>query len=421
MERTGGVEHMKIRQRMRQGIALLSMSLMALGLVAAPAVAADSAAENKVMDAINKSDSGRPIKDKWAVVVGVGSFKDSKIPKLRFPAKDAQDFAKFLVEKGNFAPDHVLLLLDENATRNNIVSAIAGNWLPNRVLPDDLVVIYASTHGSPSELDKGGENFLVAYDTEQSDLFTSGVLLQDLAPTIYRRTHCDRVVLLLDACNSGAAEVGGKGLYRTTNFDVDALAGKGQIVISSSGASQRSWESKRYNNGVFTRNLIEVLSKEQDKTDLQGSFDALKDKVQSEVKFDRQAFQTPVMHSKWEGEPLRIAAKPASPRVVPEDDSLTYKRVTEMKLKGEVLVKPIATTTTTTTTVTAPVQQQTVVAPVVQQQVVQQQVAPTQPVVTQPIYTQPVYTPPAQPTYGGKPLPPGKESEMWLKFQNKRF
>lgn len=406
---------MRNRHGAKQGIAaVLSMSLLLLsGLNVQLASAAETApsSETKVMKAIDDAAvAHRPIKDKWAVVIGVDTFKDSKIPKLRFPAKDAEDFAKFLVEKANFAPDHVLLLLNSNATRNNIVSAIAGNWLPMRVLPDDLVVIYASTHGSPSELDKGGENFLVAYDTDQDDLFASGVLLQDLAPTIFRRTNCDRVVLLLDACNSGAAEVGGKGLYRTTNFDVNSIAGKGQIVISSSGAAERSWESKRYQNGVFTRNLIEVLGKEQqEKTDLLSSFDALKDKVQSEVKFDRQAFQTPVMHSKWEGEPLRISAKPVAPRTIPEDNSLTYKRVIALKLRGD--VPPANTSISVNTKSSDPVSppqpqtQPVVVAPVVQQ-------------VTAPVATTPAYVAPPS---TAKPLPAGKEADLWLKFQNKRF
>ena len=401
---------MRNRHGAKQGIAaFLSLSLLMLSGFNVQANAADaSSTETRVMKAIDDAaTSRRPIKDKWAVVIGVDTFKDSKIPKLRFPAKDAEDFAKFLVEKANFAPDHVLLLLNSNATRNNIVSAIAGNWLPMRVLPDDLVVIYASTHGSPSELDKGGENFLVAYDTDQDDLFATGVLLQDLAPTIFRRTNCDRVVLLLDACNSGAAEVGGKGLYRTTNFDVNSIAGKGQIVISSSGAAERSWESKRYQNGVFTRNLIEVLAKEQqEKSDIQSAFDSLKDKVQSEVKFDRQAFQTPVMHSKWEGEPLRISAKPVAPRTIPEDTSLTYKRVIALKLRGDtpaVAEKPNVPQPPATTK--QPAITQTVVAPVVQQ-------------VTAPVATTPAYVAPPS---TAKPLPPGKEADMWLKFQNKRF
>jgi hypothetical protein len=65
-------------------------------------------------------------------------------------AKDAADFAKFLIEKGNFTADHVLTLTKEKATRDNIKDAIGDTWLPSRVLEDDLVLIFASTHGSPS-------------------------------------------------------------------------------------------------------------------------------------------------------------------------------------------------------------------------------------------------------------------------------
>src|ERR1700677_379736 len=49
----------------------------------------------------------RPIADKWALVIGVSKFQDPTIPQLRFAAKDAQDFANFLVKEQNFAPDHV--------------------------------------------------------------------------------------------------------------------------------------------------------------------------------------------------------------------------------------------------------------------------------------------------------------------------
>lgn len=288
---------------------------------------ASEGAKQKVLEA-GAQKSVRPIRDKWAVVIGVDSFKDKRIPQLHFSAKDAADFAKFLVDKANFAPDHVLLLLNDDATHDNIFSAICDDWLPKRVDENDLVLIYASSHGSPKELDRGGENFLICHDTNEDKLFTSGINLSDLSPVIRRRTKCDRVVLILDACNSGAATTASKGLYRAVNFDPDAIAGTGQIVISSSSAEQRSWESKRYQNGVFTHNLIETLS--DGKSDLISTFGNLKDKVQSEVRFDRQAFQTPSMSSKWEGDPLIISAKPSSPQALPSDDDspYTYKAFT---------------------------------------------------------------------------------------------
>ncbi|MBX9691254.1 MAG: caspase family protein [Cyanobacteria bacterium] len=324
--------------------------------LALPCLAQDSAEAQAAAAGVTAPDeqtsSGAPraIKDKWAVVIGIDRFKDKRIPTLRFSAKDARDFATFLVEKANFKKDHVLLLLNENASRHNIDSALGDTWLPKRVLEDDMVLIYASTHGSPRELDVGGDNFLIAYDTNQEELFTTGIKLQDLSSTVRQRTHCDRIVLILDACNSGAAQAGGKGLLRTTNFDVGSLAGKGQIVISSSSMDQRSWESKRYSNGVFTRNLINVLDQQKEKANLESTFEQLKDKVQQEVRFDRKAFQTPMMKSKWEGDALILTAKPSSPREVGgEEPNLPYSYESVLTRETQEEPKPEATQSVATT------------------------------------------------------------------------
>jgi uncharacterized protein YdaT len=145
-------------------------------------------------------------------------------------------------------------------------------------------------------------------------LFSTGIRFADLAPTIKDRTGCDRVVLLLDACSSGAANVGGKGMVRTGNFDVAALAGEGQIVISSSAADQRSFESKRYENGVFTKQLIASLQSNGSKTTLSEAFRNLKEQVENEVQFDRKQTQTPVMRSRWKGGELILISVPARPR-----------------------------------------------------------------------------------------------------------
>ncbi|MCW5821546.1 MAG: SEL1-like repeat protein [Cyanobacteria bacterium TGS_CYA1] len=265
----------------------------------------------------------RPIADKWAVIIGIDKFQDKGIPELEYSAKDAKDFADFLVEKGHFARDHVILMVNEQATEDNILDAVGDNGLPRRVQKDDLVVIYASTHGSPREMDIRGENYLVAYDTKLSRLFSSSIKLKDLLGTIKYRTGCERIVLLLDACNSGVAadlsdgQKGGKALLRVNTFNAEELAGKGQVVITSSSANERSWESKRYKNGVFTHNLIDALQQAGDGTNLADAFEDLKEKVLTEVQFDRKSTQTPVMNNQWSGESLALLKAPARPRNYP--------------------------------------------------------------------------------------------------------
>ncbi|MBS2007713.1 MAG: tetratricopeptide repeat protein [Cyanobacteria bacterium SZAS TMP-1] len=256
----------------------------------------------------------RPIKDKWALVIGISQFKDKSI-NLQYAAKDASDFADYLIHEANFAPDHVRLLTNEKATRTEIMSQLGDNWLPRVANPDDLVLIFFSSHGSPTNMDVGSINYLVAYDTDKTKLFATGIQLQEFADLIKKRINSQRVVLVMDACHSGAA-VGAKGLFRDLGVDATQVAqGSGQMVICSSGANQSSWESARYKNGVFTHYLLEGLRKDGNKAKLATVFDFMKAKVGEEVQMDRHgARQTPALQSKWQGNDLVISVKPAEPR-----------------------------------------------------------------------------------------------------------
>ncbi len=270
---------------------------------------AETPAEESALDVTN-----RPVRDKWALIVGISNFQDSKL-NLKYPAKDAKDFNDYLLKEGHFAADHVKLLTNEQATRANILSELGDKWLPRVANPDDLVVIYISSHGSASDMDIGGVNYLLAYDSQVDSLYASGLPMQDLTRIIKGRVHSDRVVLVLDACHSGAADPGAKGLFRQGNVDISEVAqGTGQLVISSSQPSQVSWESKHYQNSVFTRCLIESLKSKGDATTLGEAFSNMKDKVQQEVLTERGVLQTPVLKSRWKGNDLRLAAPPVTPR-----------------------------------------------------------------------------------------------------------
>jgi TolA-binding protein len=272
-----------------------------VALIAMPAIAADAP--------IN-----RPVKDKWALIIGISKFANPEL-NLKYPAKDAQDFYNYLTQEANFAPDHVALLTDEQATRTNVLSQLGDKWLPHAANPDDLVVLFLSTHGSPSDMDVGGVNYLVAHDTDIDNLYATGLPLQDLTRMIKARVHSDRILIVLDACHSGAATPEAKGLVRSGNLDPDAVAqGTGQLVISSSEPSQVSWESKDAQNGVFTKYLIESLRTNGNNTKLGTAFQNLKDSVQQEVLRDRGVLQTPVLKSKWDGADLQLAVKPTAPR-----------------------------------------------------------------------------------------------------------
>jgi len=261
--------------------------------------------------------SNRPVRDKWALVVGISDFKDGTIPKLKYSAKDARDFREFLIKKANFQPDHVRLLVNRDATRMRIMTELGDKFLPRVVQPDDLVVLYFSSHGSPSSADFRDKNYFIAYDSEKSNLFASGIELQELMKIIKNRVETNRVIVILDACHSGAADANAKATEAVANFDASELIGDGQLVICSSEAAERSWESKRYQNGVFTKALMDGLTANGANTKLKDAFDILKNKVNVEVKEDDGQRQTPVLKSQWNGDDVSLALPPSKPRPLP--------------------------------------------------------------------------------------------------------
>ncbi|QQR56943.1 MAG: caspase family protein [Candidatus Melainabacteria bacterium] len=286
-------------------------------------VTVGNACTSRVFAQGQDQDLNKPVRDKWALIVGISKFKNSNVPSLKFASKDALDFYNYLIKEGNFKPDHVRVLLDEQATRQRIMSELGNKFLHPLAKKDDLVVLYFSTHGSPAQLDGEGKNFLVAYDSEPDELWASGIEMQQILENVNSRIHADRALLVLDACHSGNINPNtkdGKGLYRAANIDPNAMTlGTGKMVLCSSSPEEASWESKRYQNGVFTRNLLEGLRAKGANTPMSDAFDVMCSNISNEVQEDRPGVrQTPALNSKWQGNGMILAVRPAAPQLIPQ-------------------------------------------------------------------------------------------------------
>lgn len=265
------------------------------------------------------ASAGQPIADKWAVVIGVSKFADPKVPTLKYAAKDATDFYSYLVNpaQGNFQKDHVKLLTNDQATVVNIMDMLGDSFLPHAANPDDLVVIYLSTHGSPAGADIRGVNYVLAYDTQVRRLFATGIEMRRLIRIIKERVKTNRIVLVLDTCYSGAGTGEHKGLVRT-NVDSAGLAqGMGSLVITSSSPQQQSWESDTLKNSYFTHYFLESLKSRPQGVTIDEAFNSMKQRVQQAVVSEKGEMQTPVMAGNFSGPRLVLGLKPGSPRPAP--------------------------------------------------------------------------------------------------------
>lgn len=212
----------------------------------------------------------------WAVVIGVSAYADSRIPALRYAAKDAQALHDWLVSPagGRYAPSRVKLLTDRNATTANIKEALF-TWL-RQTIEEDVVVIYFAGHGSPDSPDTPQNLYLLPYDTRYDAIASTGFPMWDVETALKRFIKAKRVVVLADACHSGGVgatfDVARRALGDvqpnriSSGLQSLATVGAGIAVISASDDRQLSAESAKFGggHGVFTHYLLEGLKGKAD-------------------------------------------------------------------------------------------------------------------------------------------------------------
>jgi hypothetical protein len=260
------------------------------------------------------------VRQKWALVVGIDSFNDKRIPTLHYSVKDSSDFVDFLKDPkgGQFDPTHIIHLSNDTATLEGIRTGLGR--LRVNAQPDDLVVVYLSSHGSPRDVDPNGVSFVVVHDTNLDDaatLYATSLQMIDLVQQINREIRARRVVLVLDTCFSGdaltslQAGAGGtasRGFSATVPLDKNVEAstppafsaafqnltiGYGRAVITASRASQESWESAKLKNGYFTHYLIDALRTSHGAQPLAQLFPQVRTLVSTHVKSEIGASQDP--------------------------------------------------------------------------------------------------------------------------------
>jgi hypothetical protein len=180
--------------------------------------------------------------------VGVGQYQSADIPTLRYAAKDASDLASTLQRQRDllYREITVRVLSDGQATLQQVREGL--RWLAESTGPDDTAVLFLAGHGTN---DPDGQYFFLPADT-QADRQTmlSGTALQEGL-----RAIAGRVILLLDTCHSG--NVLGRRSY---NRLINDLTQENRIVVfAASTGDQVARESPAWQNGAFTKALVEGL------------------------------------------------------------------------------------------------------------------------------------------------------------------
>jgi len=203
--------------------------------------------------------------EKYAVVVGISKFKNSigGIPNLKYAAKDAAAFQQFLESPagGSFPHENIKTLFDEDATSQNIRSALLTFLTKPR--PQDLVVIYFAGHGAADPNDNRNL-YLLAYDTDPNDMGGTAFPMVEFQEIFDRVVKARHVVTFIDACHSFGitGERASSHQNNLVNQYLERFASAAdRAVITASDVSELSLEGPQWGggHGVFTYYLLEGL------------------------------------------------------------------------------------------------------------------------------------------------------------------
>ncbi|MBL7817945.1 MAG: caspase family protein [Saprospiraceae bacterium] len=187
---------------------------------------------------------------------------------LKYPPKDAKDFAKTLENKakGVFKQIYTTTLTDSLATTDKSMRLAFRDLrlsydnpsAETRIFSKDYLVVFISSHGKTGE-DNSFKLLPSDYNPAYGDEFT--VDYQNTVMNTLDKIKCHKLVFI-DACHSGAAR-GTKGSLDAETLMKLTKAATGTTTITSCRSDELSYEDDEWQNGAFTEALIEAMNNTQ--------------------------------------------------------------------------------------------------------------------------------------------------------------
>jgi uncharacterized caspase-like protein len=233
----------------------------------------------------------------WAVVVGVSSY--TTMPALRYTDDDAYQFYAFLKspEGGALTDNQIQLLIDETATRENILFALQNQL--SKADANDVFMFYFSGHGIEG-----------AFLPIDFDGLNNRVFHEELRK-ILQQTKAKHKLIFGDACHSGS-------LFGSS-YDSDILASRStdkmltrfytafenasgsNALLMSSKSKEVSLEDSGLRSGIFSHFLIQGLKGMADtNSDQMIDIEELATFVTTNVRTYTAGAQTPILLGRFD-------------------------------------------------------------------------------------------------------------------------
>lgn len=206
---------------------------------------------------INTEDILKPTL--YVLAIGVSDYENDAYD-LVYASKDAVDFANAIkLQKGGLYKDVVVkVLTNEKATKDGILGGL--DWIQKQTTSRDMAMIFIAGHGVNDNI---GTFYYLPYEADIESLRRTCLMFTELKYTA--SAIPGKLVMFVDACHSGDA-MGGRRAAPNINSLVNELSDveSGAVVFTSSTGKQFSLENATWQNGAFTKALIEGINGKAD-------------------------------------------------------------------------------------------------------------------------------------------------------------
>ncbi len=149
-------------------------------------------------------------------------------------------------------------LTDEKATKDEILDGL--EWLERQTTSKDVAIVFLAGHGVN---DQSGLYYFLPVNANTEKLKRTGVAFSDIKNTV--ASLAGKTIMFVDTCHSGNIMGVRRGVADITGIVNElASAENGVVVFASSTGKQYSLEDPVWNNGAFTKALVEGISGKAD-------------------------------------------------------------------------------------------------------------------------------------------------------------
>ncbi len=193
----------------------------------------------------------------YAVVVGIGGYREEGVPKLKYAKRDAEVVARHLTALSGYAPENVRVLTDERALLVDLQETFE-DWLPRLATSPGTVFVYLV--GNAVLNPESGDMILVPYEGRQ-DLARRGYSLRRLQEVLARLPSRLNLVF---ADLSFPVDRAGTG-PRSIPWSAGRPVGKSRtIIIGSSSLNGPSLSFDAGQHGLFTYHFLKAVRGQAD-------------------------------------------------------------------------------------------------------------------------------------------------------------